>query len=206
MNLNPYDLLMDFAIMSILLFIAQYLRAKVRLIQKLLLPSSLIAGFMGLFLGPQFLNVLPFTKNISSYAYLLVVFLFASLFIGNEGGGSFKQTMDQVGDTFLINSAVYFGQYATALLIGGGILVALFPEVPQAFAVLMPGGFIGGHGAAAAFGGAFKELLNWDEALPIGQTFATVGLLVGVLGGVLAINIATRLKATRFIKTMAELP
>ena len=206
MNLTPYDLLMDFAIMSILLFTAQYLRAKVRLIQKLLLPSSLIAGFMGLFLGPQFLNVLPFTKNISSYAYLLVVFLFASLFIGNEGGGTFKQTMDQVGDTFLINSAVYFGQYAAALLIGGGILVALFPDVPQAFAVLMPGGFIGGHGAAAAFGGAFKELVNWDEALPIGQTFATIGLLVGVIGGVIAINIATRMKATRFIKTMAELP
>lgn len=206
MNLTPYDLLMDFAIMSILLFIAQYLRAKVRLIQKLLLPSSLIAGFMGLFLGPQFLNVLPLTKNISSYAYLLVVFLFASLFIGNEGGGTFKQTMDQVGDTFLINSAVYFGQYAAALLIGGGILVALFPDVPQAFAVLMPGGFIGGHGAAAAFGGAFKELVNWDEALPIGQTFATIGLLVGVIGGVIAINIATRMKATRFIKTMAELP
>ncbi len=206
MNLGPYDLLMDFAIMSILLFIAQYLRAKVRIVQKLLLPSSLIAGFMGLFLGPQFLNVLPFTTSISSYAYLLVVFLFASLFIGNEGGGSFKQTMDQVGDTFLLNSATYFGQYAAALLIGGGILYAFYPEINSAFSVLMPGGFIGGHGAAAAFGGAFKELINWDEALPIGQTFATIGLLVGVIGGVIAINIATQRKATRFIKTMSELP
>lgn len=206
MNLGPYDLLMDFAIMSILLFIAQYLRARVRIIQKLLLPSSLIAGFMGLFLGPQFLNVLPFTTSISSYAYLLVVFLFASLFIGNEGGGSFKQTMDQVGDTFLLNSATYFGQYAAALLIGGGILYAFYPEINSAFSVLMPGGFIGGHGAAAAFGGAFKELINWDEALPIGQTFATIGLLVGVIGGVIAINIATQCKATRFIKTMSELP
>ena len=206
MNLGPYDLLMDFAIMSILLFIAQYLRARVRIIQKLLLPSSLIAGFMGLFLGPQFLNVLPFTTIISSYAYLLVVFLFASLFIGNEGGGSFKQTMDQVGDTFLLNSATYFGQYAAALLIGGGILYAFYPEINSAFSVLMPGGFIGGHGAAAAFGGAFKELINWDEALPIGQTFATIGLLVGVIGGVIAINIATQCKATRFIKTMSELP
>lgn len=106
MNLSPYDLLMDFAIMSILLFIAQYLRAKVTLVQKLLLPSSLIAGFFGLFFGPQFLNVLPFSSETGSYAYLLVVFLFATLFIGNEGGGSFKKTMNEVGDTFLDRKSV----------------------------------------------------------------------------------------------------
>ena len=206
MNLSPYDLLMDFAIMSILLFIAQLLRSKLVVFQKLLLPSSLVAGFFGLFLGPEFLNILPFSSAISSYAYLLVVFLFASLFIGNEGGGSFKQTMDEVGDTFLLNSGVYFGQYAAALLIGGGLIMLLFPQVPEAFAILMPGGFMGGHGTAAAFGGSFKELIDWDEALPIGQTFATIGLLVGVIGGVIAINIATRVKATRFITTMAELP
>ena len=208
MNYGPYDFLTDFAIMSVLLLIAQYLRAKLTLLQKLLLPSSLIAGFLGLFLGRQFLNILPFSTAIGSYAYLLVVFLFASLFIGSTSSGSFKKTMDDVGDTFLINSAVYFGEYASALLIGGTVLMLLFPKVPHpfAFSLLMPGGFEGGHGTAAAFGGAFKELLNWDEALPIGQTFATIGILVGVIGGIIAINIGTRLKATRFIKTMAELP
>lgn len=203
---SPYSFLMDFAIMSILIVTAQFLRAKVEIVQRFLLPSSLIAGFMGLFLGPQFLNILPFTASTSSYPYLLVVFLFASLFIGNEGGGSFKQTMNQVGDTFLVNSAVYFGQYAVALLLGGSLLAFLYPNILEAFAVLMPAGFIGGHGAAAAFGGAFKELIGWEEALPIAQTFATIGLLVGVIGGVIYINIATRKKWTRFIKTMSELP
>lgn len=206
MNLGPYDILMDFALMSILLFLSQFLRAKVKLIQKLFLPSSLIAGFLGLFLGKQFLNVIPFTGVISSYPYLLVVFLFSSLFIGSSQKSSIKQIMDEVGDTFLINSAVYFGQYAIALLLGGAFLLTLFPEIPQAFALLMPGGFIGGHGAAAAFGGAFKELIGWEEALPIGQTFATIGLLVGTIGGIIVINIGTRTKSTRFIKTMNELP
>ncbi len=205
MTLTPYNLMMDFAIMSGLLFIAQFLRAKVTIVQMLLLPSSMVAGFMALFLGPQFLDVLPFTTSTSSYPYMLVVFLFASLFIGSSSGGSFKQTMDKVGDTFLVNSAVYFGQYAVALLVGGAILYTFFPEVPTAFSVLMPGGFIGGHGAAAAFGGSFKELIDWSEALPIAQTFATVGLLVGVIGGVIVINIATRKKWTRFIKTTDEL-
>ena len=206
MNIGPYDLLMDFALMSILLFFSQYLRSKVRIIQKLFLPASLIAGFLGLFLGEQFLGIIPFSDVVSSYPYLLVVFLFSSLFIGSNNKGSIKQIMNEVGDTFLLNTSVYFGQYAAALLIGGAILLALYPEIPSAFSVLMPGGFIGGHGAAAAFGGSFKELINWDEALPIGQTFATIGLLTGIIGGIIAINIATRKKATRFIKTMNELP
>ncbi len=204
--MSPYQMLMDFAVMSLLLFLSQILRAKISLVQRFLLPSSLLAGFMGLFLGPQFLNVLPFSKSCSSYPYMLVVFLFASLFIGNKAGSTFKQTMDEVGDTFLINAAVYFGQYGVALLLGGAILAAFFPQVPQAFSVLMPGGFIGGHGAAAAFGGAFKELINWDEALPIAQTFATIGLLIGVIGGVIYINFATSRGWTRFIKTIAKLP
>lgn len=206
MSLSPYDILMDFAIMSLLLFVAQFMRAKLRIIQKLLLPSSLVAGFIGLFCGHQFLDILPFTRSISTYPYMLVVFLFSSLFIGSESKGSFKKTMDEVGDTFLLNSAVYFGQYAVALLLGGIFMLFFYPQVPGAFSLLMPGGFIGGHGAAAAFGGAFKELIGWEEALPIGQTFATIGLLVGIFGGVIAINIATRKRATRFIKTMNELP
>ncbi|MET3617794.1 ESS family glutamate:Na+ symporter [Peptoniphilus olsenii] len=204
--MTGYDFLMDFALMSILLFVAQILRAKVNLVQKLLLSCSLIAGFLGLFLGSQFLNILPFSEEVGSYPYMLVVFLFASLFIGNKRQGSFKKTMNEVGDTFLINSSVYFLQYAIALVIGGIILKLFFPNVPDAFSVLMPGGFIGGHGAAAAFGGAFEELINWSEALPIAQTFATIGLVFGVLGGIVFINIATRKRWTRFIKTIQELP
>lgn len=38
--MSPYEILMDFAIMSMLLFIAQFMRAKLWIVQKLLLPSS----------------------------------------------------------------------------------------------------------------------------------------------------------------------
>lgn len=89
--MTPYSLLMDFAFMSILLFIAQIMRAKLKIVQRFLLPSSLLAGLMGLLLGHQFLNVIPFTKFAGSYPYMLVVFLFGSLFIGNKTKISFGQ-------------------------------------------------------------------------------------------------------------------
>lgn len=206
MEFGPYDMMLDFALMSILLFVAKYLRTKIKIIQNLFLPSSLIAGFLGLFLGEQFLDIIPFSARISEYAYLLVVVLFASLFLGNSEKVSFKKIANKSGNTFLLNLAAEVGGFGMALLFGGIIISRLFPDVNPAFPLMLPAGFTGGHGYAAAIGGTLKEVAGWEEALSIGQTFATIGLLTGVLGGLILINYATRKKATRFITTMAELP
>ena len=87
---GPYQMLMDFGIMSILLIFAHLLRSKLKILQYIYMPSSLIAGFIALFCGWQFLDILPFavkengTPYISSYPYLLVVLLFAGLFLGKD--------------------------------------------------------------------------------------------------------------------------
>src|SRR6056297_21594 len=206
MNFGPYDFLMDMSLMSILLFIAQYMRSKVKIIQNLYLPSSLLAGIMGLILSDQVLGIIPFSESISSYAYLGIVVLFASLFIGREDKGSFKKVINEVGDTFTLNLAAEIGQFGFAILVGTLILTNLFPEVNQAFAILMPAGFVGGHGYAAAIGGTLQEVGGWEEAITIGQTFATIGILSGILGGLLMINIATKKGHTRLIKSMGQLP
>lgn len=62
--MTAFDLLIDFAIMSLLLVVAQFLRAHIKPIQKLLLPSSVVAGLIGLVLGPQCLNLLPLSPVI----------------------------------------------------------------------------------------------------------------------------------------------
>lgn len=204
--MSAYTFLADFAIMSLLLVVAQFIRAHVKVIQKLLLPSSVVAGLIGLLTGPQFLGILPLSEHASSYSGVLIVILFASLFIGTESKGSFKKTMSEAGDTFLLNSAVYFGQYGFALLLGGVFMALCYPAVNVGFSLLMPGGFIGGHGTAATFGRAFEELSGWDEAQTIGQTFATIGILSGVILGTMCINVATKKKATRFITEASSLP
>ena len=206
MNFGPYDFLMDMSLMSILLFIAQYMRSKVKIIQNLYLPSSLLAGIMGLILSDQVLGIIPFSESISSYAYLGIVVLFASLFIGREDKGSFKKVINEVGDTFTLNLAAEIGQFGFALFAGTIIITRFFPEVNQAFSILMPAGFVGGHGYAAAIGGTLQEVGGWEEAITIGQTFATLGLLCGILGGLLLINIATKKGYTRLVKSMGQLP
>ena len=216
---GPYTMLMDFAFMSILLFIAQIIRAKVKWVQDLYLPTPVIAGFIGLFFGRSFLEylspqvaafALPFSEKISSYAYMLVVVLFASLYIGNRQKHSPRAMIKQVGDTFALNMAAEFGGFGVALLIGGAFLIFLVPEISSTFAILQPAGFVGGHGYAAAIGTSLEEASNtiWQskEAVIIGQTFATIGILSGIFGGLAAINFATRKKYTRLIKSMGNLP
>jgi len=219
MPFDVYSLVMDFALISVLLFVAQIIRARVQWVQRLYVPAAMIAGFIGLFFGHSFLEhisvtaaqyAIPFSGAISSYPYLLIVALFGTLFLGNTLTESPRRIVSKVGDTFLLNMAAEIGAFGFALFIGGGLLVLLMPHVDSSFALLQPAGFVGGHGYAAAIGTALQESPNsvWQgqSAVTIGQTFATIGLLASVFGGLAAINYAVRRGYTRFITGVRELP
>lgn len=83
MNYDAYSFVIDFAFMSMLLVIAQFFRSKVKFLQKFYIPSSVLAGLMGLLCGPQGLNIIPWSEKIGSYAYLLICVVFAGLYLGN---------------------------------------------------------------------------------------------------------------------------
>ncbi|MFK4784940.1 sodium/glutamate symporter [Fusobacterium sp. MFO224] len=206
MNFTPYSMLLDFSIMSGLLFIAQIMRSKIKFLQNYYIPSSLVAGFLGLFGGPQFLDVLPFSGNTGSYPYLLVCVLFAGIFLGKQEKFNLKETVHKVGDTFLINMSSEVLCFGLACLVGGALVIFLFPNVFSEIAVLLPAGFMGGHGYAAAIGGTINTLLGRNDGVVIGQTFATLGLLSGIFGGIICINYATRKGATRLVKSIGSLP
>lgn len=124
---GPYEMLMDFGLMSIILLVAHLIRSKVKLLQYIYMPSSLIAGFIALFCGWQFLDILPFAVResgspyMSSYPYLLVVVLFATLFLGKDEHAKkvpFGKMVKDIGDTFFYNLGSEFWQFGIALLFG----------------------------------------------------------------------------------------
>lgn len=205
MEIHAVNILYDFCLMSGLLFVAKIIRSRVKFIQKLYIPSSLLAGVIGLFCGKYFLNILPFSTEISNYSSILIAVLFATLFLGNKKKASFKSMMHSVGDTFLVNTSAEISQYGIFILIGVLVLPLLFKGIHAGFGLMLPAGFFGGHGSAAAIGAAFADM-GWDEATSIGQTFATIGLLSGIIIGVVLINIGARKGYTRIIKRVEELP
>lgn len=202
----------DFAIISILLVVAHLLRSQLRFLQNLLIPAPILTGFMGLLGGHQLLNLLPFsmmnqdTANMTTYPKELIAILFATLFMGHQPQRpSLKTTVREVGDTFFYNLAVYIGQFGLALLFGIFVLPLLFPDLDPGFALLMPSGFVGGHGTATAVSESLQAG-GFENALTLGYTFATIGLLTAIFVGIILINIATRCGWSHLVKSAQEIP
>lgn len=206
MEYTIYSLLVDVCIMSALLLVAKALRSKIRWFQNHYIPASVIAGFIGLLLGHQFAGIFQWSSQASSYPYLLICIMFAGIFLGRRKSNGALSALKGVGDTFFINTASEILCFALALVLGGAIVATFFTDVFTEICLLLPAGFAGGHGYAAAIGGALNDLLGRDDAVYIGQTFATIGLLVGLLGGIAVINFAASRGATRFVKEASALP
>lgn len=202
---DTYSLLVDFSFMAGLLVLAQFLRSRIKFLQDFYIPASLLAGLFGLILGPQVLNVIKWSSEASSYPYSLICIIFGAIFIGKQIGGK-KNVIKKVGDTFLINTGSEILCFGFALLFGGLLLFFLFPNAFPEFALLLPSGFAGGHGYAAAIGGSLNDLLGRDDCVSIGQVFATIGLIAGLVGGIICINIAGKKGFTRFVGKAAKLP
>ena len=69
---TPWVLLTDLGIISALILVGKFIRVKVKLIQQLFIPPSLIAGVLGLAFGPNGLGWLPFSGELGTYASILI--------------------------------------------------------------------------------------------------------------------------------------
>lgn len=200
-------MLLDFAIISSLIVAAHLLRARVVWLGKALIPTSIIAGALGLAAGPYGLDWLPFSQvevagrsslAISRVPAVLIVFVFATLLMGHRRAeGSVSSRLKQVRGTLFYNLAAEFGQFGLAILLGGAVLSLLYPELPEEFIVMLPAGFAGGAGTSTVFAQGFEKL-GWNEALTVGFAFAAMGQMAAVTGGMILINLAVRRGWTQF--------
>ena len=203
-NFTPWVLFTDAGIICALLLIGKLLRVKIKLIQKLFIPPSLLAGLLGLAFGPNGLGWLPLSNNVSTYSAILIAVVFAALPFSSPRF-KMKQVAGRVGPMWVYSQFGMLFQWAVMGLFGLLVLRLIWPELHPAFGVMLPTGFYGGHGTAAAIGSAFDGL-GWDEAASLGMTTATLGVIVAILGGLLFIKMATRRGQTSYLADFSALP
>lgn len=207
--MSIYDVLQDFAMASLLILIGQFLRSKVKFFQTFFVPASLIAGFMGLILGPRVLGILPWSSGFGSYAGCFIIIVFTVVGInGFEGGGKTegagKETIERLIGFEMFKQLGMFIQLSLPIFFTLAVLCKMFPDLSPGFGILLASGFTGGHGTAAAVGKTFQDL-GWNEALDLGTTFATAGVMVGIFGGLALIKYATMHGWTMYVKDIHQL-
>lgn len=183
MEFTPYTLLTDVGWISILLIVGNVLRNRLKILQALLLPAPITAGLIGLFLGPEILGLINWSDQVGTYTSLLIAVVFASMAYSMDLGGSVASGSRNMWG---YSTAMFMGQWGLFILLGLYLFAPLFGTEPW-FGMMLPVGFVGGFGTAAAVGSSL-EGIGIAEASSLGFTSATVGTLVAIVGGVIVAN------------------
>lgn len=180
MEFSPWDFLTDAGLIGVLLVFGTLLRAKVKALQTMMIPAGVLAGVTGLILGPSVLGWLPFSDQLGTYTSILIAVVFGCLALTSDF--NLTKIGRSVASFASYGVLMYGAQVAIGMLL---VLTILGPQfgAPDYIGIMLFAGWAGGFGSAAAVGAAFADA--GDPAVAsVGFTAATVGLLIGVAGGI----------------------
>lgn len=202
----PFEPMLAFGSLAIMLLIGVLLRAKVGFFQRFLIPSCLIGGVLGLVLLNIGLIDLPATQ-LETFAYHFFNISFISVGLtanGNRKPASNPKQGILKGSLWMaLTQAVTFPLQA---IIGGFfvLILGLFGlKIFPTFGFFAPLGFNEGPGQALSFGKVW-EGMGFENAATIGVTFATIGFFFAFFVGVPLVNWGIRKGLA--VHTLKELP
>jgi ESS family glutamate:Na+ symporter len=118
------EVAIDIATVSFLLCLGFALRVKIAFFRRYFIPASLIAGILGLLLGPQVLGevspvCLHYSKGIGQWINFAFCFIFSTSFLGNSVG--------KLGRDILSTTVIAGTMHMMQILVGLAIIAALLP-------------------------------------------------------------------------------
>ena len=198
---TPWTIVVDLGIISALMLLGKLIRVKVKGIQRFLIPPAVLAGIMGLVLGPEVLGWLPLSGTLGTYAGILIAFVFAALPFTST---SKAREVAKVKRMWGYSQGGMLLQWGFGGFLGILLLGQIWP-LNDSFGITMPAGFCGGHGSAAALGDAFAGF-GQDEVLTLAMTSATVGIICSIVIGLIFLRIGTKRGYSACLTEAEKLP
>ena len=197
----PFDVLMDIGWISLLLIIGNLMRRFIPWFQKLLIPAPITAGLLGLLLGPNALGIIQFSEHFGDYATILIAAVFGALPFTMDFDAKVRQ---RARTMWSYSVGMYLTQWGFFALLGVLLFAPLF-NTPDWFGIMLPVGFVGGFGVAAAVGGALDSA-GMAEATSLGFTAAAVGMFSAIVGGVIFARWGSKKGHTNELPALDKLP
>lgn len=183
-----WSYVIDLTLVALFLGLGTFLKQKVSFFQRYLMPNAIIAGFIGLLLGPSCLKVVPLSpERLGTMVYHLMAVGFIALALKDRESGRNKDVTNtgvMIVSTYVIQGIIGF---ALSLLLA----YTLFPNLFPPFGLLLPLGYGQGPGQAYSIGSQW-ESLGFTNGGNIGISVAAIGFLWACLGGVLLTNVLVR--------------
>lgn len=208
------EMLIGTAVVGAFLLLGAFLRAKVPVFRRWLLPASVIGGTIGLLLGPGIWGSgapLPFPDDWISFwealpvVLIVPVFSAAPLGMGMDPSKKRRRLRDMAPIVLLMTGIFALGG-SIQYILGYGLNLAMTAISPESglyrtFGYELPQGFAGGHGTATAIGSILQDfgLPWWQTSQGVSLTLATIGLIGGMLFGIFFINRAARKGETQLL-------
>lgn len=173
----------------IFMFIAKFLKEKLGIFRSIIVPTSLLAGFLGLIFGEEVFGLISFDKDM--YASIVYHCLGIGFIALTLTGGDSKQGRDSVNSGLFILSNYCFQGVIGMLLV---LVLSTFikPDLFLGLGLILPLAFGQGPGFAYSIGSTWDKTLGIGYAAQYGLTLATVGFLVGGLVGIILLNVVVR--------------
>jgi len=184
--------------MSFLLLIGTILRAKVKVFQKFLFPSAIIAGFLGFILMSLNWVGMPGAGKWVSITHgtftMITTHLFAFGFVGiglMSGDSGQKGKGKEIVKGALWMTFLFLGMLFLQSCVG--VIVMLGWEAFSGQGLTSAVGFLAGHGFTQGPGQTLAIADGWEkmgltDCISIGLAFSAVGFFVAALVGVPVAN------------------
>lgn len=171
---------LDFCMLGGGLLAATFLRAHVKLLQRLLVPNNIVAGFICLLLGREFVGLIDLpAERLGAYVYHLLAITFIAMGLRRTPGSRSRAVMA----TGFILSIGYGVQVVIGMTVALVFSLLFVPGLFPTFGYFLMLGFGQGPGQAYSLGTSW-ESLGFEDAGSIGLTFAAIGYLWASLLGV----------------------
>lgn len=190
-NISLWNGMLQIAILSTTLVVANILRRKIPLIRKSLMPTAVLAGFLILIIRPfNLLNIDPEFLEMITYHCLGLGFIALALRVPEAESSEDRRNLTGVKSGALIAST-YVIQGIVGLIISIGLAFTVMPGFFKAAGILLPMGYGQGPGQANNIGSTYEQL-GFAGGQSFGLSIAAAGFLCACVVGVLYLNVLKR--------------
>ncbi|SEN44079.1 glutamate:Na+ symporter, ESS family [Mesobacillus persicus] len=187
---ESWAIILDFSLLSLLMVIAAILKARIPFLRRLIIPTSMVAGFLGLIMGSELLGWILFDADLlGNLVYHLMGIGFIALSLKERDVHTSPGIINSgmlIVSTYLIQGLVGFG---LLLLLGATLFLNIFPGV----GLLLPLGFGQGPGQAYSIGTQWEKL-GLEGGGNLGLTIAGVGFIWATVVGIILMNFLVKNK------------